>query len=79
MPKFTLTDEQIADLAAFVHTFRAAGYDESRVKPPSIIVGNAGRAKPSSTRNAAPAIRRLVICEAWRRSSPTSVCSSRPG
>jgi cytochrome c oxidase cbb3-type subunit 3 len=41
MPKFTLTDEQIADVAAFVHTFRAAGYDESRFKPPSIIVGDA--------------------------------------
>jgi cytochrome c oxidase cbb3-type subunit 3 len=41
MPKFTLTDEQIADVAAFVHTFRAAGYDESRVKPPSIVVGDA--------------------------------------
>ena len=46
MPKFTLTDEQIADVAAFLHTFRAAGYDESRFKPPSIIVGdaNAGEA-----------------------------------
>jgi cytochrome c oxidase cbb3-type subunit 3 len=41
MPKFTFTDEQIADVAAFVHTFRAAGYDESRVKPPSIVVGDA--------------------------------------
>jgi mono/diheme cytochrome c family protein len=41
MPKFTLTDNQIADIAAFVHTFRAAGYDESRLKPPSIIVGDA--------------------------------------
>jgi cytochrome c oxidase cbb3-type subunit III len=41
MPKFTLTDAQIADIAAFVHTFRAAGYDESRVKPPSIVVGDA--------------------------------------
>jgi cytochrome c oxidase cbb3-type subunit 3 len=41
MPKFTLTDEQIADVAAFVHTFRAAGYDESRMKPPSILVGDA--------------------------------------
>src|SRR5206468_10214198 len=30
MPKFTLTDDQIADIANFVHTFRAAGYDESR-------------------------------------------------
>jgi cytochrome c oxidase cbb3-type subunit 3 len=41
MPKFTLTDDQVADVAAFVHTFRAAGYDESRVKPPSIVVGDA--------------------------------------
>src|SRR5258706_3821863 len=41
MPKFTLTDSQIADVAAFVHTFRAAGYDESRLKPPSIVVGDA--------------------------------------
>src|SRR5471032_2453726 len=32
MPKFTLTDDQISDVAAFVHTFRAAGYDESRLK-----------------------------------------------
>ena len=41
MPKFTLTDDQIADIANFVHTFRAAGYDESRLKPPSIVVGDA--------------------------------------
>ncbi len=41
MPKFAFTDEQIADIAAFVHTFRAAGYDESRLKPPSIVVGDA--------------------------------------
>src|SRR5438093_3285212 len=41
MPKFTMTDEQVADIAAFVHTFRAAGYDESRMKPPSIVVGDA--------------------------------------
>ena len=41
MPKFTLTDDQIADVAAFVHTFRAAGYDVSRLTPPSIVVGDA--------------------------------------
>ena len=41
MPKFTLTDDQIFDVSAFVHTFRAAGYDESRLKPPSIVVGDA--------------------------------------
>jgi cytochrome c oxidase cbb3-type subunit 3 len=41
MPKFSFTTDQVADIAAFVHTFRAAGYDESRVKPPSIVVGTA--------------------------------------
>ena len=41
MPKFALTDDQIADIAAFLHTFRAAGYDESRQSPPSIVVGDA--------------------------------------
>jgi len=41
MPKFNLTEAQIADIAAFVHTFKAAGYDESRQKPPSILVGDA--------------------------------------
>ena len=40
MPKFTLTDTQISDIAAFAHTFKAAGYDESRQKPPSIVVGD---------------------------------------
>jgi cytochrome c oxidase cbb3-type subunit III len=41
MPKFALTIDQIADVAAFIHSFKAAGYDESRQKPPSILVGNA--------------------------------------
>ena len=41
MPKFQFTREQVADVAAFIHTFKAAGYDESRVKPPSILVGDA--------------------------------------
>ena len=41
MPKFNFTDAQVTDVAAFVHTFRAAGYDESRIKPPSIVVGDA--------------------------------------
>src|SRR6266487_6133511 len=40
MPKFTLGDDQIKDVAAFVHSFRAAGYDEARLRPPSIIVGD---------------------------------------
>lgn len=41
MPKFTLTDTQISDIATFAHSFKAAGYDESRQKPPSIVVGDA--------------------------------------
>jgi len=41
MPKFAFTPEQIADVAAFLHTFRAAGYDESRQRPPNIVVGDA--------------------------------------
>ena len=41
MPKFGFTADQIADIAAFIHTFKAAGYDESRQKPPSILVGDA--------------------------------------
>ncbi len=41
MPKFAFTKEQIADIASFLHTFRAAGYDESRQRPPSILVGDA--------------------------------------
>src|SRR5262249_48199543 len=41
MPKFAFTSEQVTDLAAFLHTFRAAGYDESRRRPPSIVVGDA--------------------------------------
>jgi hypothetical protein len=41
MPKFALTGEQIADIAAFVHSFRVAGYDASRNQPPTIVVGDA--------------------------------------
>jgi cytochrome c oxidase cbb3-type subunit III len=41
MPKFALTTEEIADLAAFIHGFKAAGYDESRQRPASILVGDA--------------------------------------
>jgi len=41
MPRFAFSADQVADVAAFIHTFRAAGYDESRQKPPSILVGDA--------------------------------------
>jgi cytochrome c oxidase cbb3-type subunit 3 len=41
MPKFAFSADQVSDVAAFIHTFKAAGYDESRQKPPSILVGDA--------------------------------------
>lgn len=41
MPKFPMTNEQVADIAAFIHSFRVAGYDASRMKPPTIVVGDA--------------------------------------
>lgn len=41
MPKFGFKPDQVADLAVFLHSFRVAGYDVSRQKPPTILVGNA--------------------------------------
>jgi mono/diheme cytochrome c family protein len=41
MPKFNFTPAQISDIAAFLHSFRVAGYDASRNRPPSIVVGDA--------------------------------------
>jgi len=40
MPKFPMTNAQVADIAAFLHSFRVAGYDNSRMKPPTIVVGD---------------------------------------
>jgi YD repeat-containing protein len=41
MPKFPLTSAQVSDIAAFLHSFRVGGYDISREKPPTILVGDA--------------------------------------
>jgi mono/diheme cytochrome c family protein len=41
MPKFDLTNENVSDIAAFIHSFRVAGYDASRDIPPNIVVGDA--------------------------------------
>jgi mono/diheme cytochrome c family protein len=41
MPKFPFNAGQCADVAAFIHSFRVAGYDESRNKPLSILAGDA--------------------------------------
>jgi cytochrome c oxidase cbb3-type subunit 3 len=41
MPKFDLTAAQVADIAAFLHSFRVSGYDAARNPPPSILVGDA--------------------------------------
>jgi hypothetical protein len=39
MPKFALTPAQISDIATFLHSFRVNGYDDSRNRPSSILVG----------------------------------------
>jgi mono/diheme cytochrome c family protein len=41
MPKFDFTPAQTSDIAAFLHSFRVGGYDVSRNRPPSIVVGDA--------------------------------------
>jgi cytochrome c oxidase cbb3-type subunit 3 len=41
MPAMALSLTQIADIAAFVHSFRVGGYDTSRMRPVSILVGDA--------------------------------------
>jgi mono/diheme cytochrome c family protein len=41
MPAFALTNDQIADLAAFMHSFTVAGYDSSRERPVTVLVGDA--------------------------------------
>jgi len=51
MPKFAFTDAQIQDIVAFIHSFTAAGYDASRMKPPTILVGDAKAGEAYFTRS----------------------------
>jgi cytochrome c oxidase cbb3-type subunit 3 len=41
MPKFNMSDQQIEDIAAFIHNFPVDNRDPSRFPPPSILVGDA--------------------------------------
>jgi cytochrome c oxidase cbb3-type subunit 3 len=41
MPKFDFTPAQVADVSAFLHSFRVGGYDASRNRPATIVVGDA--------------------------------------
>jgi mono/diheme cytochrome c family protein len=41
MPKFNFSTAQVSDIAAFIHSFRVGGYDGSRNRPPTIVVGDA--------------------------------------
>jgi mono/diheme cytochrome c family protein len=41
MPKFNFTEQQTSDIAAFLHSFRVNGYDGSRLRPDTIVVGDA--------------------------------------
>jgi mono/diheme cytochrome c family protein len=46
MPKFSMTEAQISDVSAFIHSFRLSSRDPGRMRPPNIVVGdaNAGEA-----------------------------------
>lgn len=41
MPKINLTTAQVADVAAYIHSFPVGGYDISRNQPLTILVGDA--------------------------------------
>jgi len=41
MPKFELSTATISDIAAYIHSFKVGGYDISRQRPVSILVGDA--------------------------------------
>jgi mono/diheme cytochrome c family protein len=41
MPKFDMNNQQVSDVAAFIHSFRVGGYDVSRLRPQTIVVGDA--------------------------------------
>jgi mono/diheme cytochrome c family protein len=41
MPRIDLTNQQVSDIAAYIHSFRVGGYDISRMTPSSILVGDA--------------------------------------
>jgi cytochrome c oxidase cbb3-type subunit III len=41
MPAFNLTDAQLADLSAFLHSFQINSRDPARMRPPNILTGDA--------------------------------------
>jgi mono/diheme cytochrome c family protein len=53
MPAFAMTETQVSDLAAFLHSFRVAGYDASRDRPMSIVVGDPKTGEAFFTRTCA--------------------------
>jgi cytochrome c553 len=53
MPKFSFDQKQIADIAGFLHSFRVNGYDGSRNRPETIVVGNAAAGRAYFTQRCA--------------------------
>jgi mono/diheme cytochrome c family protein len=39
--KFNFTDQQVADIAAFIHEFKINSRDPGRMRPPTVVVGDA--------------------------------------
>lgn len=50
MPKIGLTQEQVGDVADYIHSFKVGGYDISRMTPLSILVGDAAAGKQTFAR-----------------------------
>lgn len=45
MPSFKFSNQQVQDLAAYLHSFRVNGYDVSRMRPMSIVTGDPAAGK----------------------------------
>jgi len=41
MPSFKMTNAQVAEIAAYIHSFKVLGSDASRMTPPTVVVGDA--------------------------------------
>jgi mono/diheme cytochrome c family protein len=54
MPKFNLTTDQIAEVAAFLHSFTIDSRDPARVRPSSIVTGDAAAGQRYFTETCAP-------------------------
>jgi mono/diheme cytochrome c family protein len=51
MHRFDFKSGEVSDIAAFLHSFRVNGYDISRLRPPTIVVGSASEGQAFFVQN----------------------------